>query len=508
MVRLNIPDMCPSISDAEAKMALVADGVSALLIDGKLTSGSSGTFPTVNPATEEVLGAAADADADDMGRAIEAARRAFDETDWSRNTELRVRCVRQLRDAMREHVEELRELTISEVGAPRMLTAAAQLEGPVTDLGFAADTAESYQWNQDLGEAAPMGIPTRRTIAREAVGVVGAITPWNFPHQINLAKLGPALAAGNTVVLKPAPDTPWCAAVLGEIIVEHTDFPPGVVNIITSSDHGVGALLAKDPRVDMVSFTGSTATGRSVMSDAAVTIKRVFLELGGKSAFVVLDDADLGGACSVAAFTAAMHAGQGCAITTRLVVPRTRYDEAVGIAAATMGSIKPGDPTNAKTVCGPLISARQRDRVQSYLDLAIAEGGTFACGGGRPANRDVGFFIEPTVIAGLTNDARPAREEIFGPVLTVLAHAGDDDAARIANDSPYGLSGTVFSADPQRAAQFASRLRVGTVNVNGGVWYSADAPFGGYKQSGNGREMGLAGFEEYLETKLVATAIT
>jgi aldehyde dehydrogenase (NAD+) len=262
-------------------MALVADGVSALLIDGKLTSGSSGTFPTVNPATEEVLGAAADADADDMGRAIEAARRAFDETDWSRNTELRVRCVRQLRDAMREHVEELRELTISEVGAPRMLTAAAQLEGPVTDLGFAADTAESYQWNQDLGEAAPMGIPTRRTIAREAVGVVGAITPWNFPHQINLAKLGPALAAGNTVVLKPAPDTPWCAAVLGEIIVEHTDFPPGVVNIITSSDHGVGALLAKDPRVDMVSFTGSTATGRSVMSDAAVTIKKVFLELGG-----------------------------------------------------------------------------------------------------------------------------------------------------------------------------------------------------------------------------------
>ena len=191
------------------------------------------------------------------------------------------------------HVEELREITIAEVGAPRMLTAAAQLEGPVNDLSFAADTAESYVWNQDLGEASPMGIPTRRTIAREAVGVVGAITPWNFPHQINLAKLGPALAAGNTVVLKPAPDTPWCAAVLGELIAEHTDFPPGVVNIVTSSDHSVGALLAKDPRVDMVSFTGSTATGRSVMADAAATIKKVFLELGGKSAFIVLDDADL-----------------------------------------------------------------------------------------------------------------------------------------------------------------------------------------------------------------------
>ncbi|AGC64625.1 NAD-dependent aldehyde dehydrogenase, AldA [Mycobacterium liflandii 128FXT] len=460
-------------------MALLADGVSSLFIDGKRCEGAAGTFATVNPATEETLGVAADADAGDMDRAIEAARRAFDDTDWSRNTELRVRCVRQLRDAMREHIEELRALTISEVGAPRMLTAAAQLEGPVNDLAFSADTAESYSWKQDLGAAAPMGIPTRRTVVREAVGVVGAITPWNFPHQINLAKLGPALAAGNTVVLKPAPDTPWCAAVLGELIADCTDIPPGVVNIVTSSEHGLGDLLAKDPRVDMVSFTGSTATGRSVMADGAATIKRMFLELGGKSAFIVLDDADLAAASSVSAFTASMHAGQGCAITTRLVVPRARYDEAVAIAAGTMSSIKPGDPDDARTVCGPLISQRQRDRVQGYLDLAIAEGGTFACGGGRPAGRQVGYFIEPTVIAGLTNDARPAREEIFGPVLTVLAHDGDDDAVRIANDSPYGLSGTVYGGDPQRAADVAARLRVGTVNVNGGVWYCADAPFGG-----------------------------
>ncbi|MBO0866392.1 MAG: aldehyde dehydrogenase [Mycobacterium sp.] len=488
-------------------MALLADGVSALLIDGKLSPGSAGVFPTINPATEEVLGTAADGDAGDMARAIEAARRAFDETDWSRNTELRVRCVRQLRDALRDHLEEMRELTIAEVGAPRMLTASAQLEGPVDDLAFSADTAESYQWNQDLGEASPMGIPSRRTIAREAVGVVGAITPWNFPHQINLAKLGPALAAGNTVVLKPAPDTPWCAAVLGELIVEHTDFPPGVVNIVTSSDHGVGALLAKDPRVDMITFTGSTATGRSVMADAAATIKKVFLELGGKSAFVVLDDADLAGACSVSAFSVCMHAGQGCAITTRLVVPRARYDEAVATAAATMSSIKPGEPTDPGTVCGPLISARQRDRVQGYLDLAVTEGGSFACGGGRPADRTTGFFIEPTLIVGLTNDARVAREEIFGPVLTVIAHDGDDDAVRIANDSPYGLSGSVISADPDRAARVASRMRTGTISVNGGVWYSADAPFGGYKKTGNGREMGLAGFEEYLETKLIATGV-
>lgn len=487
-------------------MALLADGVSRLLIDGKLSAGGAGVFDTINPATEHVLGQAADADAADMDRAIGAAREAFDTTDWSTNTELRVRCVRQLREAMLAHIDDLRELTIGEAGAPRMLTASAQLEGPVADLEFAADTAEKYRWTTDLGPATPMGIPTRRVVVRQAVGVVGAITPWNFPHQINLAKLGPALAAGNTVVLKPAPDTPWAAAVLAELITEHTDIPPGVVNIVTSSDHRLGALLARDPRVDMISFTGSTPTGRAVMADAATTIKKVFLELGGKSAFVILDDADLAAACSVAGFSACVHAGQGCAITTRLLVPRARYDEAVAAAAATMASIKPGDPTQPGTLCGPLISARQRDRVQGYLDLALAEGGEFACGGGRPANQPVGYFIEPTVIAGLTNQARVAREEVFGPVLTVIAHDGDDDAVRIANDSPYGLSGTVYGADVQRAAAVAARLRVGTVNVNGGVWYSADVPFGGYKQSGVGREMGIAGFEEYLETKAIATA--
>lgn len=477
-----------------------------LLIDGALVPGGAGAFPTINPATEEPIGEAADADAADLDGAIAAARTAFDSSDWCRDTELRVHCLRQLRDALNDEIETLREITIAEVGAPRSLTYRGQLQTPVDDLEFPAATADNYPWRVDLGVAAPMGITTARTIVREPLGVVGAITPWNFPHQVTLAKLGPALAAGNTVVLKPAPDTPWCAAEVGRIIAEKTDFPAGVVNIVTASDHRIGARLAEDARVDAVSFTGSTVTGRSVMTAAAQTIKKVFLELGGKSAFIVLDDADLDAACTAAASTVSMHAGQGCALTTRLLVPRERHREALDAVATAMSRVPVGDPGDPKTLCGPLISARQRDRVQSYLELAIAEGGTFHCGGGRPAGLDRGFFIEPTVIAGLTNDARVAREEIFGPVLVVLAHDGTADAVRIANDSPYGLSATVFGSD-DRAARVASRLRVGTVNVNGGMWYSADVPFGGYKQSGVGREMGLAGFEEYLETKVVATAV-
>jgi aldehyde dehydrogenase (NAD+) len=334
--------------------------------------------------------------------------------------------------------------------------------------------------------------------------VVAAITPWNVPHQINLAKLGPALAAGNTVVLKPAPDTPWCATVLGRLIAEETDIPAGVVNVLPSSEPAFGSQLVDDARVDMVSFTGSTATGRTVMAHAAGTLKRVFLELGGKSAFVVLDDAELRGACGVAAFTVCVHAGQGCAITTRLVVARRYFDDAVDAAASTLAKLPAGDPTDPGTICGPLINARQRDRVERYIAMARGEGGEIVVGGGRPADRARGFFVEPTLIVGIGNDSPVAREEIFGPVLVVIPHDGEDDAVDIANDSPYGLSGSVWSGDRDRAMAVAQRLRTGTVGVNGGVWYSPDVPFGGYKQSGLGREMGVAGFEEYLETKVVA----
>jgi aldehyde dehydrogenase (NAD+) len=478
-----------------------------LLLDGRLVPGTGGSFETINPATEEVLGTAADATAADMDRAIGAARRAFDETGWAADHAFRARCLRQLRDGLRRRAEELREMTIREVGAPRFLTFGAQLDAPVGDLGWFADLVESYAWESDLGRAEPMGMPSHRRVRREAVGVVGAITPWNFPHQINLAKLGPALAAGNTVVLKPAPDTPWCAAVVGEVIAEETDIPAGVVNVVTSSDHGLGAQLTRDPRVDLVSFTGSTATGREVMASAAGTLKRVFLELGGKSAFIVLDDADLRAACSYAAFSGVAHAGQGCAITTRILVPRERYAEAAEITAGTLAKLGAGDPADDRTICGPVISARQRERVEGYLELAVKEGGSFACGGGRPADRDKGFWIEPTLITGLSNEARAAREEIFGPVLVLLPHDGDDDAVRIANDSPYGLSGAVHGGDVERARSVARRLRTGTVSVNGGVWYGADVPFGGYKQSGIGREMGVAGFEEYLETKAIAEGL-
>jgi aldehyde dehydrogenase (NAD+) len=477
-----------------------------LLVDGDLLPASGGaTFETLNPATEEVLGVAADGTATDMDAAIAAARRAFDETGWATDVALRARCVRQLRDAFVAHADELRDLTVAEVGAPVFLTNGPQLDAPVADLGWVADHAESFEWRTDLGEAAPMGIPSRRWVLHEPVGVVGAITPWNFPHQINLAKVGPALAAGNTVVLKPAPDTPWCAAALAQLAAHETDIPAGVLNVVTSSDHALGAQVSADPRVDMVSFTGSTATGRKVMAAAAESLTRVFLELGGKSALIVLDDADLDAACGLAAFAPCTHAGQGCAITTRLIAPRAHFDEIVERVAATMTAIGCGDPTEPGTVCGPLISARQRERVEEYLRIATeADGGKLACGGGRPADRDRGFWVEPTLVIGVDNDARIAREEVFGPVLVAIPHDGDDDAVRLANDSPYGLSGAVQSGDRERAWAVARRVRTGTMSVNGGIWYGGDVPFGGYKASGIGREMGARGFEEYLETKSVA----
>jgi len=303
------------------------------------------------------------------------------------------------------------------------------------------------------------------------------------------------------VVLKPAPDTPWSATFLGRLIAEETDIPAGVVNVVASSDHLVGEALTTDTRVDMITFTGSTATGRRIMAKASETVKKVFLELGGKSANIVLDDADLSASVPISAMGVCTHAGQGCAITTRLLVHRSRYDEAVEMAAATMAAVSYGDPWDAANFQGPLISDRQRQRVLGYIETGKAEGARLVCGGGVPAHLPKGYYVEPTLFADVNPRATIAQEEIFGPVLVVCSFEDDDDAVRIANDSIYGLSGAVTSASEDRALAVARRVRAGTLMVNGGMYNAPDVPFGGFRQSGLGRENGVEGFEEYLEVK-------
>jgi len=475
-----------------------------LLIDGKLEDAASGkTFPNVNPATEEVLGEVADASTDDMDRAIGAARRAFDETDWATDRELRKRCLRQLKEALDRHREDLRGQIVAEVGTPIALTYAVQLDSCIDDLQYDIALIDSYEWERDLPVHEFMGQRSARRVFHEPVGVAGAITPWNFPFMLNLSKLGPALAAGNTVVLKPAPDTPWSATYIGKVAVEETDLPPGVLNIITSADKAaVGEALTADPRVDLISFTGSSVVGRRIMERGADTLKRIFLELGGKSANIVLDDADFGAVVPAGSMTC-IHAGQGCAITTRMLLPASRYDEGVELLKASFEAFPYGDPTDVGNLMGPLINQAQRDRVLGYIEKGKAEGATLLVGGGIPASQPKGWFVEPTLFIGVDPDSTIAQEEIFGPVLSVLKYEDDDDAVRIANNSKYGLSGAVASASLDRALDVARRIRTGTVSVNGGQWFGPDSPFGGYKDSGIGREHGREGFEEYLEVKTV-----
>ena len=476
-----------------------------LLIGGDLVAAEGGrTYETVDPTTGTVLGTAADATVADARRAIESARRAFDTTSWATDVAFRQRCLRQLHEALVANQEELRALVIAENGLPHMLTQGPGLETPTAMVTWYADLLDKYEFSEDLGVSETMGRLSTRWVEREAVGVVSAIVPYNYPIQISLAKLVPALAAGCTVVLKGPPQTPWLTAVLGKVIAEQTEIPPGVVNVVTSSDVEVGRATVTDPMVDMVSFTGSTAAGRSIMAAASATVKKVFLELGGKSAFVVMEDAPLDLAGMFAGFTICSHAGQGCAITSRLLVPESRYDEAVEQTVATMTGVPVGDPADPANMMGPLISQAQWDRVDAHVRQAVAEGGTVVTGGKRPEALPDGYFYEPTLVTGVGPDASVAQDEVFGPVLVVLPYRDDDDAVAIANNSIFGLSGTVFGVDEDRATAVARRIRAGTVSVNGGMWYGADAPFGGYKQSGIGREMGVPGLEEYLETKTLA----
>jgi len=327
--------------------------------------------------------------------------------------------------------------------------------------------------------------------------------PWNFPFEVTLNKLGQALATGNTAILKPAPDTPWNATRIGRLVAERTDMPAGVLNVVTSSDHLVGEELTLSPKVDMISFTGSTAVGKRIMEKGAATLKRTFLELGGKSATVVLEDADLPTSV-LAGLGVCFHAGQGCAIQTRMLIARSRYDEGVELVKGALASVPWGDPQRPDVMMGPLISAKQRERVLGYIRKGVDEGATLALGGARPEEYDKGFYVEPTLFSDVDNSMTIAQEEIFGPVLVVIPFDDDDDAVRIANESVYGLSGGVFSGSLERSLAVAHRVRTGGMAVNGGAPFGPDVPFGGYKHSGIGRQNGIAGFEQYLETKAVA----
>jgi len=479
---------------------------SRMLIDGKLVAGEAGTFANLNPANEEKLGEVADASKADMQRAIDAARRAFDETAWSTDRALRKRCLLQLHAAIEAVKEQLREELILEVGCPRALTHGPQLDAPFADaLTYPARMIDEYPWETDLGETfvALTGQQTARKTWREPVGVVGAITPWNFPFEVSIHKLAQALATGNTLVLKPAPDTPFNATRLGRLIAEHTDIPPGVANVVTASDHLVGEELTLSPKVDMISFTGSTAVGKRIMEKGAATMKRLFLELGGKSATIVLEDAELAAACLIG-ISPCVHAGQACASPTRLLLPRSRYAEGVAILQAMYAGMAPGDPNEAGTLCGPVISAKQRDRIRGYIQKGIDEGAKLLVGGVEPPEgRDKGFWVRPTLFVDVANEMTIAQEEIFGPVLVVIPYEDEDDAVRIANDSVYGLGGNVMSGSTEHGLAVARRIRAGFVGVNGCVAYGADAPFGGYKASGVGRQNGTAGFDQYTELKTV-----
>ncbi|EID11820.1 aldehyde dehydrogenase family protein [Mycolicibacterium phlei] len=476
-----------------------------LYIDGELRYSATGkTVDNINPATEEVLGTATDAGAEDMEQAIAAARRAFDTTDWSTNHEFRKRCLLQLHDALQEEKEDIRAELIAEVGATVGMTFIAQLEWPLADaVRWPAEYITEFEWERPLPDGALMGVPYQRKVVKEPVGVVGAITPWNFPFEIISNKLGQALATGNSVVLKPAMETPWSALRWGRIIAEKTDIPAGVVNIVPTTDNNIAQVLATDPRVDMISFTGSTAVGKLLQRLGADTMKRTMLELGGKSAYLVLEDADLATALP-GCIGALMHSGQGCALPTRMLVPRSIYDQAVEVASATFGALTVGDPADPNTFCGPLVSARQRDRVLNYIEIAKRDGGRITTGGGVPDGLERGYFVAPTVVADVEPHHTIFQEEIFGPVLSITPYdGGDDGAVELANNSTYGLAGAIMGPD-DRAMAVARRIRTGSLMINSGMYYGADAPFGGYKMSGIGRQNGYEGFLQYLETKTIA----
>lgn len=498
-----------------------------LFIDGAWTQGEgSAAITVIDPATEDVIGEVPEATVGDAERAILAARKAFDEGPWPyMKPAERGAVLKRMADTLQARHDELRKLIVAETGCAGFMTDVVQCGGAI---GIGHYNAEQVQHLVTWVEAGPpTGGPNGMggsALVREPVGVVGAITPFNFPFMLNMVKVFPAMAVGCSVVLKPHPWTPLDAFEIARA-AEEAGLPPGVLNVVTGHAD-VGDALTGSPLVDMITFTGSTATGRHIMSRAGQQIKRVQLELGGKSAQVILDDVPEAVVRAIGFGAVLVHCGQGCALQTRLLMPEHLMDAYLDGVKAAAGHIVVGDPRDPKTVLGPLIRERQRERVHAYVTSGIEEGATLVTGGKAPEHLDKGFFYEPTVLVG-RNDMRIAQEEIFGPVLTVIPYSGkDEDAVRIANDSIYGLSGGVMAANTARAFNVARRIRTGTITATGvGQPPAGDAgpgsgqgpgwgeplrgiaqggAFGGFKQSGIGREWGRHGLEDFTEVKSIS----
>jgi aldehyde dehydrogenase (NAD+) len=446
-----------------------------------------------------MIASAPDAGVAQVQQAIAAARTAFDSGPWATAEPAeRARCLQQLSDALLARAEEIYTLAQAEWGCTaneRLL----QVDGPTFMVGHAAELAlEPAEAPMDAWGAAGTTL-----LRYEPIGVVAAMTPWNFPHTLNVMKLGAALAAGNTVVLKPSPLTPLAGLALARIIDKHTDIPSGVVNVVTPSGVEASKILALDPRVDMVSFTGSSAVGRDVMAGAATTMKRILLECGGKSASILLDDVDLTDELFERLLFegCTLHAGQACILNSRLLVPDDIHDDVVSRLAELARNIVVGDPSEAAVAMGPLISREQLERVEGFVKRAEHDGAKVITGGSRPKDLASGFYFQPTILIDATAESYIAQQEVFGPVLTVMRYRGDDDAVAIANNSAYGLGGVVWGTDIERAVAIARRIRTGQVSING--TNPGDAPFGGFKQSGIGREGGVMGLRTYMEPKAI-----
>jgi aldehyde dehydrogenase (NAD+) len=475
-----------------------------LFIDDTWTEGESNSVVDVlNPATESVIGTVTQATGKDVVRAIEAARRAFDEGPWPRMTpKERSTVLLRMADVLERRRADLVELNIREAGSTRMLAETLQVGIPLQHFRDTVDrVVTGFAFEQPMLPSIGQGLG-QGVVLKEPAGVAALISAYNFPLFLNLFKVAPALAAGCTAVLKPAPTTPLEAFVLGEVAQE-AGLPAGVLNIVTG-DIEAGQELTTNAMVDLVSFTGSDAVGRLVANQASSTVKKVILELGGKSANIVCEDADLNKVLPSVVQNMVTHAGQGCALLTRTLVHRSRYDELIAMATAALEYVSVGDPSDGSTMMGPLISAAQRDKVETLIATGAAEGAQIAFGGGRPAGLDKGFFVEPTLLTGVRNDMVVAQREFFGPVGVVIPFDDDAEAVRLANASDYGLAGGVWAHDPVRAYGIAKQIRAGHIAVNGGGGsLSPHGPFGGYKQSGLGREWGSFGLDEFLEAKTV-----